>query len=163
MAIERAAPKAGPGHRPEAKTPLLSTPARAGLLLGASAAVYAVTLAGVSGWQAEASAATAAGRASGLDAVSRARASNDRLEAALDELDAGARRLVDAYGTTADETAAYQARLDALASLVAKVQGTAATLPARIQLPTVTLHGAIASGHAAGATHARSGGSGVKP
>ena len=165
MATERAIPAARPGHRAGAKAPLLSTHARAGLLLGTSAAVYAVTLAGVSGWQAQATGATAAARASGMDAVSQARAANDRLEATVDGLDAAARRLVDDYGTTADRTAAYQARLDALASLVGEVQGTAAALPARIQLPTVTLHGAISAGGGGGApaTHARSGGSGVKP
>jgi hypothetical protein len=164
MATERAIPAARPGHRPQTKAALLSTPARAGVLLGASAAVYAVTLAGVSGLQAETSNATAAVRASGLDAVARARTSNDRLEATLDGLDADTSRLVEAYATTAGQTAAYQARLDTLASLVAEVQGTAANLPARIQLPTVTLHGAIGGGSGrAPATHARSGGSGVKP
>lgn len=163
MATERVVPAVRPAHRPEAKAPILSTPARATLLLGASAAVYAVTLTGMSGLQAQASAATAAERASGLDAVAGAHAANDRLEATVDELDAGARQLVVAYGTTADHTSAYQARLDALASLVAEVQGTAATLPARIQLPTVTLHGAISAAHAGAPAHARSGGSGVKP
>ena len=34
--------------------------------------------------------------------------------------------------------AAYQDRLDALAALVADVQGIAAALPARIKLPTVS-------------------------
>jgi hypothetical protein len=158
-----ARPSARPAHKVETKAPLLSTPARAGLLLGASAAVYAVTLAGVSGLQAETSGANATARASGLDAVARARAANDQLEASLNQLDAATRRLVDEYGTTADQATAYQARLDALASLVAEVQGTAAALPARIQLPTVTLHGAIGGGSGRAATHARSGGSGVKP
>jgi hypothetical protein len=161
MAIDRVAPAARPVHRSEAKAPILSTPARAGLLLGASAAVYAVTLAGVSGWQAEASEATAAARASGLDAVSSARAANDGLQSIIDGLDAGARRLVDAYGGTAGDAAAYQARLDALASLVAEVQGTAATLPARIQLPTVTLHGAISGPSRSGRAPATSGRTGA--
>jgi hypothetical protein len=157
------APGARPAHPREAKPALLSTPVRAGLLLGASATVYAVTLAGVAGLQAEASNATAAVRASDMDVVSRARTANDQLQATLEGLETGAGSLVSAYGTAADETAAYQARLDALASLVAEVQGTAATLPARIQLPTVTLHGAVSGGARAPATHARSGGSGARP
>ncbi len=45
------------------KEAILTTPARAGMLVGASAAVYAVTLAGISGLQAEADAAVAAARA----------------------------------------------------------------------------------------------------
>ena len=159
MATERGA--ARPAGRPEAKAPWLSTTTRAGLLLGASAAVYAVTLAGVSGWQAEASGATAAAGAAGLDAVARARAANDRLQATLDDLDARARRLVDGYGTAADDAAAYQGRLDALASLVAEVQGTAASLPARIQLPAVTVHGAISGTSRAGGAPATSGRTGA--
>jgi hypothetical protein len=143
---------------------MLSTPARAGLLLSASAAVYAVTLASVSGWQADTAGATAAARATGLDAVTRAREANDQLDATITQLDAEARRLVDRYGTTAEDAAAYQARLDELSSLVAEVQGTAAALPARIQLPVVTLHGAIAgSSHSsrAPATSGRTGASGA--
>ena len=161
---ERPATQArGPGHRLEPRTPLLSTPARAGLLLGASAAVYAVTLAGVSGWQAEAADAATAARASRMDAVTQARAANDRLEATLARLDSGAKQLVDAYGTAAGDTSDYQARLDELSALVAEVQGTAAALPARIQLPTVTVHGAIAGStrsSRAPATSARTGASG---
>ena len=156
-------PARKPGHHAEPRAPLLSTPARAGLLLGASAAVYAVTLAGVSGLQAEAGGTAAAARASRLDAVTRARAANDRLEATLAQLDAGARRLVDGYGTAAGDTTDYQARLDELSALVAEVQGSAAALPARIQLPTVTVHGAISGStrsSRAPATSARTGASG---
>jgi hypothetical protein len=149
-------------HR-EQQAPLLSTPARAGLLIGASAAVYAVTLAGVAGWQADTSNATAAVRASGLDAVTRARTANDRLESSVATLEADARRLVADYGTATDAAAAYQARLDELASLVAEVSGTAAALPARIALPAVTTHGAIAGAgrsSRAPATSGRTGASG---
>ena len=159
-----AAPARASAHRRPAASAMLSPPARAGLLLSASAAVYAVTLASVSGWQADAAGATAAARATGLDAVTRARAANDQLDATTTQLDAEARRLVDTYGSAAQDVAAYQARLDELSTLVAEVQGRAAALPARIQLPVVTVHGAIAgSTHSsrAPATSGRTGASGA--
>jgi hypothetical protein len=139
---------------------LLSTPARAGLLLGASAAVYAVTLASISGLQADTSGAANAARASQLDAVTQARAANDRLQASLAGVDAGTRGLVASYGTASTATTAYESRLDELAKLVAEVQGTAAALPARIQLPAVTTHGAVASARRVPTTVARTGASG---
>ena len=161
MATERVGPSGRLAQRPEVKPPLLSTPARAGLLLGASAAVYAVTLSAVTGWQSDTSGATAAARASGMNDVTRARAVNDRMQATVDALDAQARDLVDAYHTAADQTVANEARLDELTALVAQVRGTAAALPARIPLPVVSMHGAV-GGTGTSATLARTGGSGVK-
>ncbi len=117
----------------------LTTPARAGMLLGASAAVYAVSLAGMSLLQASSDADLAASRQPYMDAVARARAANDRLEAAITKADADARALVAAYAAAGDDVAAYEARLDKLASLVADVQGSAAALPTRISLPKVTV------------------------
>jgi hypothetical protein len=133
------------------------------LLLGASAAVYAMTLAGVSGLQADSADAATAARASRLDTVMQARAANDTLEATVAQLASGAKQLVNGYGTAAGDASDYQARLDQLSALVAEVQGTAAALPARIQLPTVTVHGAIAGPSGASrapATSARTGASG---
>jgi len=111
------------------KEAVLSTPTRAGMLIGASAAIYAVTLAGVSLLQSDSDAALAASRQPYLDALAATRAANDTLEAALVKADGAA-----------------QARLDELAALVAEVQGSAAALPTRISLPTVTMHGAVAGG-----------------
>lgn len=130
-------------HRREA---ILGTPARAGMLIGASAAVYAVTLAGVATLQARADAETAAHRAPFVEAAARARAANDRLESVINEADAQARALAADYASTATDIATYQARLDALAALVADVQGSAAALPTRIKLPAVTMHGAVSGG-----------------
>ena len=151
------------GGRPEARPrQLLSTPARAGLLLGASAAVYAVTLAGVTGWQAETTTAAAVTRAAQFDAVTKARAANDDLEDTVRDLEGTARGLVAEYAGAADEAAAYRARLEDLSALVADVQGTAAAIPARISLPAVAIHGAVGGGRSsrAPATAARTGASG---
>jgi hypothetical protein len=138
-------------HRREA---ILGTPARAGMLIGASAAVYAVTLAGVAALQAQADAETAARRAPLVEAAARTRAANDRLEAVIREADAQVRGLASEYASTTTDVTAYQARLDALAALVADVQGSAAALPTRIKLPAVTVHGAIARGSSGGARSA---------
>jgi hypothetical protein len=130
------------------KEAVLNTPARAGMLIGASAAIYAVTLAGVSVLQADSDAAAAARRQPYLEAVAAARASNDALEAALVKVDGEAQALASDYAAAGLDITAYQARLDELAALVAKVQGSAAALPTRISLPTVSVRSAGGSSRA---------------
>jgi hypothetical protein len=128
------------------KEALLTTPARAGMLVGASATIYAVSLAGVAGLQAQGDADLAARRQPYLDAIAQARAANDRLEAAVERADEEAQALGGFYARTGDTVAAYEARLDSLAALVAEVKGSAAALPARIGLPKVTIRSAGSSG-----------------
>ncbi|HYO42608.1 MAG TPA: hypothetical protein VES19_05350 [Candidatus Limnocylindrales bacterium] len=117
---------------------ILSTPARAGMLLGATAAIYAISLAGVSGLQAESEAAVAAARAPYLADLAAARAANDAVEARITRADAEIHALVATYGQVGENVTTFQARLDTLAALVADVQGSAAALPARIKLPSVS-------------------------
>jgi hypothetical protein len=142
VATPRGAPLVRPAtaHRKEA---ILTTPARAGMLLGASAAVYAVTLAGIAALQASNDGQLAARRQPWVDEVANARAANDALEQALLRADADARWLGSEYDSVGGDVAAYQARLDGLAALVADVEGSAAALPTRIALPRVTIHGAV--------------------
>ena len=123
----------------------LTTPARAGMLVGASAAIYAVSLAGVSAFQATADADLTAQHQPYVDAVAAARSANDRLEAAVRQADLDTRSLVAAYTAAGNDVAAYQQRLDDLAALVAEVQGTAASLPNRISLPKVTVRTTVVS------------------
>ncbi|MEW6223815.1 MAG: hypothetical protein AB1627_04230 [Chloroflexota bacterium] len=137
---------------------LLTTPARAAMLVGASAAVYAVSLAGVSGLQSSSDAALIARTQPWLDQVAEARAANDELEAALIRASTEAQALGAAYEAAGDELVAYEARLDSLAALVAEVKGTAAALPSRIGLPKVTVRGAARTTRPA--TKATSGASG---
>jgi hypothetical protein len=132
------------------KEAILTTPARAGMLVGASAAVYALTLAGISGLQAEADATVAAARAPYQDVLLQTRAANDDLEARILKANAEFGALVATYGQVGTNVEAYEARLDSLAALVAEVQGTAAALPTRIKLPTVTMRGAIAGSSRSG-------------
>ena len=135
---------------------ILTTPARAGMLVGASAAVYALTLAGISGLQAEADATVAAARAPYQDVLAQTRAANDELEAGVLKADAEIRALVATYGKVGTNVETYRARLDTLAALVAEVQGSAAALPTRIKLPTVTMRGATAGSSRSGGSTTRS-------
>ncbi len=152
--------------RPVSRTreAILDTRTRAGMLIGASAAVYAVTLVGVAAMQSGGDAALAADRAPYVEAVAAAQAANDVLESTLLELDAQARALAHDYTAVGEDVAGYEARLDELAALVAEVQGSVAALPTRISLPTVTMRGAV-GGSSAGArapsTTASSGASGA--
>jgi hypothetical protein len=133
---------ATPAHAARRGEPLLTMPARAGMLVGVSAAVYAVTLTGVSALQSRSDAQAIARQEPWLSEVAASRAANDELEAALLAAGVEARALAGEYARTGEAVAAYEARLDALAALVAEVQGTAASLPARISLPKVTVRGA---------------------
>ena len=146
--------------RPVARRRDSSVPplARAGMLLGASTALYAVALAGVSGLQHADDAAIIARRAPLVATVDAARVANDRLEAALLEADAGARALGADYAATAGALGAFEARLDELAVLVAEVQGSAAALPARVSLPSVSVRAAAKPAPRTTATTGASGG-----
>ncbi len=131
---------------------LLNTPTRAAMLVGVSAAVYAVSLAGVSALQFQTESANAAAQAPMVAAVDRTRAANDALEATLLAADAKARALETEYANVGTDATAFQQRLDELAALVANVKGSAATLPTAISLPTVKAHGAVAGSGKAPAT-----------
>lgn len=143
---------------------VLSMPARAGMLIGASAAMYAATLAGVSVLQARDDASLAATREPLLQAVAETRAANDALASRIQAANGAVSALISGYESTGADVAAYQARLDSLAALVAEVQGSAAALPARIKLPTVSIRGPISSGGGGGSsapkTSGKSGASG---
>jgi hypothetical protein len=140
-ALARAAKLAKPR-----RAAVMTTSARASVLIGVSAAVYAVTLSSVAGLQAQSQTETAAQNQVGIDAVAQARAANDALESAVTSADARARALVADYNGVSQDMSAYQAQLTSLSALVAKVQGSAAALNTKIQLPTVTMHGAVGGG-----------------
>jgi len=80
-----------------------------------------------------------------VDAIADGRAANDALEAAIGSVDIRAGSLATSYSLSADQLAAYEARLDALAALVAETQGSMAALPKRINLPNVVMRGPIAA------------------
>lgn len=151
-AIARTAPVARAGtplarpatvHRSQ---PFLTMPARAGILLGTSAAVYAMSLAAVATFQAADDRAVAAARQPYLDAIAESRSAGDALEATLAGIDSRTRAIAGQWTDASSDIAAYEANLDELAALVAKVQGSTAALPTRMKLPSVSIHGAVASG-----------------
>jgi hypothetical protein len=163
MARPAVRPAVRPSVRPAVlrKEAVLSTPTRAGMLIGASAAIYAVTLAGVSVLQSDSDAALAASRQPYLEALAAARTANDTLEAAVAKADGATQALANDYAAAGQDITGYQARLDELAALVAQVQGSAAALPTRISLPSVTMHGSIGGGSSAPAARAKTKASGV--
>jgi hypothetical protein len=124
---------------------VFNLPSRAGILIGASAAVYAVTLAAVAGFQAADDAALLARRQPFLDAIARSRAANDTLETAVSDADQSMVALGDAYARVWDRLNVYETRIDMLAALVAEAQGSMASLPSRIDLPRVSVRGATNS------------------
>ncbi len=126
--------------------PFLTLHARAGILLGTSAAVYAVSLAAVAAFQSADDAAVASGRQPYLDAITVSRSRNDAIEASLAAVDARLRVLASAVDGASQDVTGYETNLDELATLVADVQGSTMALPSRIKLPSVSIRGPVASG-----------------
>lgn len=130
------------------KEALLTTPARAGMLLGASAAIYAVSLAGVAAFQSQANSELAAHRQPWMDQLTQTRAANDSLEAALTKADADLQAVGASYSKAGVSVAEYDKSLNSLAALVSEVQGSAASMPKSFSLPSVSMHGSIGSSSA---------------
>ena len=120
------------------KDPLLTTSARAGMLLGASAAVYAVTLAGVAAFQSHDDRSLVAQGQPVSDAVAQRRAANDRLQATLDALDGQLTTLGASYAATGQSVSGYETQLTALSSLVSPANGSATATPTSASRPTVS-------------------------
>lgn len=129
---------------------VLSTTTRAGMLIGVSAAVYAVSLAGVAGLQAQAVAEAAAQNQPAIDALQQARAANDALAASISDADSRIRALAGQYNSMSQDMGAYQARLEQLGKLVSTIRGSAAAMSAKITLPSVSIHGSIGGGGGGG-------------
>ena len=112
-------------------------PAHVALMLGASAAGYAVVLAGVAGLQSSAEAAVAAARAPALRAVELAGAGHTPLAEQLDRAGADYQAAADAYRAAGSTLDGLHADLGGLAAVVGKIQGASRSLPATIRLPAI--------------------------
>jgi len=113
-------------------------PIHLAVLLGASTAAYAVSLAGVTALQSAADQAQIGGQAPALDAAARVSDGHDRLET---DLAAAARRFAGSasrYDALVTTMGAMESSLDDYAGRVATVTGAARSLPAHVSLPTVT-------------------------
>ena len=133
-------------------------PIHLAMLVGASVAVYAVSLAGVTVLQSSADRAFIGHQAPTADAVARVRDGHDQLEADL----AGAiRHYTDSsarYGALAANLAAMETSLASYAGRVETVSGAARALPGRVTLPKLSQ--AVASTAAKPRVRASTGASG---
>jgi hypothetical protein len=121
----------------ERRRSLPRVPAHVFLMLGASAAGYAVTLAGVAGFQSQAETAIAEARGPALAALDAAASANDQLGVRFDRARAQYAFVAGTYdvaGATLDE---LRAELGDLAAIVEKIQGESRALPTAVRLPAV--------------------------
>jgi hypothetical protein len=125
---------------------LLSTATRAGVLVGVSAAVYAVSLATVAGLEAQTQSQAVAGAQPALNAIASAKAANDEIDAAIKDASARLQALASEYNSASIDVTTYQAQFQQLSALVAKIQGSAAAMNANFKLPAVTIRGAVGGG-----------------
>jgi hypothetical protein len=113
-------------------------PIHMAVLLGASTAAYAASLAGVTALQSAADRALIDGQTPAMDAAARIGDGHDQLET---ELAAASKRYAESaarYETLVSTMATMESALDDYAGHVATVTGAARTLPARVSLPAVT-------------------------
>jgi hypothetical protein len=115
-------------------------PIHVAVTVGATASLYAVTLAGVTALQHAGDARLAAERAPAAAAVESIRAANDALDGDLAVLSAGFSGASDAYRAIADRIGAHESALASLGRRVAAVEGSASSLstPTITRLPALT-------------------------
>lgn len=109
------------------------------VLVGASASVYALSLAGVTSLQSAADGALIEARSPIGAAADRVGSSHDDLDAVVSTAAQTYAGAADRYGQLAAQLVEVEAALDALAGRVASVAGAADALPTRISLPRVTV------------------------
>ena len=138
--------------------PSIGVPAHVGVLLGLSTGAYALSLAFVSGQQASAEAATAAQRAPALATIDALDRGHAGIEADLRAARSAYENAAAAYAATGTGFQDLEGRLADLAAAVAKVNGTAASMPTAVRLPAVSRSVAAAPAPAVNATTGASGG-----
>ena len=138
--------------------PSIGVPAHVGVLLGLSTGAYALSLAFVSGQQASSEALIAAQRAPALATIDAVDRGHTRLEADLKAARTAYEAAAATYAATGSGFQDLEARLADLADAVAKVNGTAASMPTSVRLPSVSRSVAAAPAPAVHATTRASGG-----
>jgi hypothetical protein len=132
-------------------------PTHLAVLLGASAGIYAASLAGVTALQSSADRAIIDARAP-LDAATVSlTGGHDALESDLDRADRAYGDAAARYDRLAPRLDGLETSLDTLAGTVTQVSGAAKALPGRVTLPKVTR---TVQTKAAPVTHATTGASG---
>ena len=113
-------------------------PLHLAVLVGASTAAYAISLAGITALQSAADGAVVSARAPARDAAARLTDGHDRLQA---ELDAAARSYETSatrYDALSAEVTTLDTTLEDFADAAARVSGAARALPGRVSLPSVS-------------------------
>ena len=130
-------------------------PVQLAVVFAATTGLYAVSLACVTGLQADRDRDLAAQRSTVAAGVGAFGDANDRLAADIDRVVAAYGVAADAYARTADSLALHDASLAALSAVVSEVSGSAAALPHSVPLPRV----ARAASRATPTSHATTGAS----
>jgi hypothetical protein len=128
------------------------------VLFGASAGLYAVSLAGVTALQSSTERATALDRAPVMADIDSLSVANDRLTNGIDDASRAYEDSSRIYGALTPRLGDAEARLADLAASVADVKGAARALPARVALPAVRASTARAAAPKVQATTGASGG-----
>jgi hypothetical protein len=113
-------------------------PLHLAVLFGASATLYALSMAGVAVIQSGADRVLVARQAPADDAADRLRAAHDALDARLARLAAAYARAANGYDSLSTSLGETESSLDDYAVRVEAVSGAAQSLPARVQLPPVS-------------------------
>jgi hypothetical protein len=127
-------------------------------MVGASTALYAISLAGVTAIQSNADRALIVRQSPAENATTRVGEGNDRLEASLSHAANAYTEAARQYDTLAPQLADMETSLEKLAGRVEAVSGAARALPGRVSLPTV--HRSAPAAAARPATRASTGASG---
>src|SRR6478609_8604452 len=113
-------------------------PLHLAVMLGASAALYAGSMAGVALLQSDADRALTQRQAPAKDAVSRLQDRQDRLDAAIGKAGDAYTRAASRYEALTPTLTDTEISLSDLASRVETISGAARALPARISFPPIT-------------------------
>ena len=113
-------------------------PLHLAIMLGASTALYAGSLACVALLQSDADRALTERQAPAKDAVARIHVGHDRLDAAIGQVADAYARAASRYEALTPTLTNTETSLSDLASRVETISGAARALPARISLPPIT-------------------------
>jgi hypothetical protein len=117
---------------------VLRIPPHVGVMLGVSTAAYAVTLAGVTGLQANSETALIAERAPAIARIDGLTARNQQLIDALVAAGATYDAASASYAAAGDRLTALEAALTDLAASVERIDGVSRLLPSSIALPKMS-------------------------
>lgn len=143
--------------REGALSSLLRLPAHLGVFMGLSAGAYALSLAGITALQSSSEAALAADRAPALAVIEAAQRDHGALEARIQSARQAYEAAAAAYAATGAGFADMEARLKDLATAMTQLNGSAATLPSGVKLPSVSRSAGAAAAPAVQATTTASG------